>query len=158
MIKINLTGIPIEDGRSPRGRFRRLSQDISGALAGLNGLGKRGLVQPFEIELVRLPAGAVNWPYHSHSAQWELYLILSGRGVVRTPEGFAHIREGDCLLHPPGEPHQITNRGAVDLVYYVIADNPASDVCHYPDTNKWSLPGQPNPVRVRPSDYYDGEE
>src|SRR5215471_40120 len=104
MIKINLTGIPIEKVTSPRGQYRCLTQDISRALSGLNGLGKAGLVQPFQVELIRLPPGAVNWPYHSHSAQWELYLILSGRGHVRTPEGFTDVREGDCVLHPPGEP------------------------------------------------------
>jgi uncharacterized cupin superfamily protein len=121
-------------------------------------MAKSGLKQPFEVEMIRLPAGAVNWPYHSHSAQWEFYMIIAGRGQVRTPDGIADIREGDCLIHPPGEPHQIKNTGASDLVYYVVANDPPSDVCHYPDTNKWSLPGQPVPVRVQASDYYDGEE
>jgi uncharacterized cupin superfamily protein len=158
MNKINLAEIPIERSCSPKGRFRRLCQDISRALAGVNGLGRSGLTQPFEVELVRLPSGAVNWPYHSHSNQWELYLVLSGRGLVRTPSGTSPIREGDCLVHPPGEPHQITNTGATDLVYYVIANDPPVDICHYPDTNKWSLPGQASPVKIQPSNYYDGEE
>jgi len=158
MNKINLVEIPIEAGRSPKGRFRRLSQHISSALTGLNGLGRSGIAQPFEVDLVRIPAGAVNWPYHAHSAQWELYLIISGRGQVRTPQGTADLREGDCLIHPPGEAHQIRNTGAMDLVYYVIANNPSSDVCHYPDTNKWLLPGQPDPVRIEQSSHYEGEE
>src|SRR5262245_40693986 len=155
MNKINLAGIPIEQHRSPKGRYRRLSQHLSRALSGINGLARSGLAQPFEVELVRLPAGAVNWPYHSHSSQWEVYLVLSGRGQVRTPAGHANIREGDCLLHPPGEPHQIINKGATDLVYYVIADNPSADVRHYPDSGKWTLPGQLNPVRIQPAEYYE---
>ena len=158
MNKINLAEIPFENGRSPKGQYRRLSQHISQALTGVNGLGRSGLQQPFEVELVRVPAGATNWPYHSHSAQWEVYLIISGRGRVRTPGGSANLREGDCLVHPPGEPHQFKNTGATDLVYFVIANNPPSDIRHYPDTNKWSLPGQPQPVRLQPSNYYDGEE
>jgi uncharacterized cupin superfamily protein len=158
MNKINLARVPIESSRSPKGRFRRSRQDISRALTGVNGLGKNGLKQPFEVELVRVPAGAVNWPYHSHSAQWELYLIIAGRGRVRTPDGVAEVREGDCLLHPPGESHQMTNTGASDLVYYVIADDPPSDVCHYPDTNTWSLPGHSQPVKVETCSHYDGEE
>ena len=157
MNKINLAGIPMEHSRSPRGRYRRIQQDISAALAGSNGSGREG-EEPFSVGLVRLPAGAVNWPYHAHSAQWELYLILSGRGQARTPAGFTEVREGDCLLHPPGEPHQMINTGAADLVYYVIANSPASDVCHYPDTNRWSWPGQRNPSRLEPSAYYEGEE
>jgi uncharacterized cupin superfamily protein len=160
MNKINLAEIPIEKSRSPKGHFRRLSQHISQALTGVNGLGTSGLSQPFEVDLVRLPAGAVNWPYHSHSSQWEMYLIIAGRGQVRTPSGVGELREGDCVVHAPGEAHQITNTGATDLVYYIIADNPKSDVCYYPDTNKWQVPGLPVPVRVAaPSNnYYDGEE
>jgi len=160
MNKINVAEIAIEISRSPKGQFRRLSQHISEALAGVNGLGASGLAAPFQVELVRVPVGAINWPYHSHSAQWELYLILAGRGQVRTSGGLADLREGDCLVHPPGEAHQIRNTGATDLVYYIIADNPLSDVCHYPDSKKWRIPGSARPVRVAAvtSDCYDGEE
>ena len=157
MNRINLAEVPIEERRSPKGRFHLLSQDISRALAGANGLGKHGQ-QPFEVELVRLPSHATNWPLHSHSAQWEFYLIVSGRGQVRATSGVFDVREGDCFIHPPGEAHQLTNSGAADLVYYVIGDNPPSDVCHYPDSNKWAVPGMERPVRVQPASYYDGEE
>jgi uncharacterized cupin superfamily protein len=160
MNKINLAEISIERSRSPKGQFRRLSQHISQALAGVNGIGASGLNQPFEVDLVRVPAGATNWPYHSHSAKWELYLFLAGRGQVRTPGGIADVREGDCVIHPPSEAHQITNTGATDLVYYIVADNPASDVRHFPDTKKWLFPGQPGPVRVSAAagSCFEGEE
>ena len=158
MNEITLAGIPIETSRSPKSRFRRLSQNISRVLGGLNGLAKVGLPQLFETELVRLPAGAVNWSYHSHSAQCELYLVISGRGQVRTPEGPVDIREGDCILHAPGQPHQIMNTGATDLIYHVVTNTPASDICHFPDSDKWLLPDRTHPVRVQSTDYYDGEE
>jgi len=157
MNKINLAEVPITEHKSPRGKFRLLSQHVSRALTGVNGLEKQDLKQPFEVEFVRLPPKAVNWPYHAHSAQWEFYHIISGRGQVRTPAGNFSVQEGDCLVHPPNEPHQMTNTGAVDLIYYVVADNPPSDVIHYPDSKKIKLPGQ-DPVRVQPANYYDGEE
>ena len=158
MNKVNLADISPEESASPKGRYRRVRLNLAVALAAKrNGAPVPGNC-PFEVELVRLPPRATNWPYHAHSVQWELYLIVSGRGQVRTPQGVLEIREGDCLQHPPGEAHQLTNTGAADLIYYVIADNPASDACHYPDSDKWSLPGQPKPVRVRPAEYYDGEE
>jgi uncharacterized cupin superfamily protein len=160
MNKINLAEISIEKSRSPKGQYCRLSQHISQALAGVNGIGSSGLAQPFEVDLVRIPAGTTNWPFHSHSAKWELYLILVGRGQVRTPKGIADVREGDSIIHPPGEAHQITNTGATDLVYYIVSDNPASDVRHFPDTNKWLVPGLPNPVHVAgvAGNCYEGEE
>ena len=158
MKKINLATVPVDETKSPKGRFRHFSQDISAAIQAGNGEKSRSAPCPFEIELVRLPPRAVNWPYHSHSAQWEFYMIVAGRGQVRTPAGTVAVCEGDCLVHPPGEAHQLTNTGAVDLIYYVIADNPESDSCHYPDSNKWALPGHSKPVRVTPAEYYDGEE
>jgi len=160
MNKINLAEISIEKSRSPKGQYRRLSQHISQALAGVNGIGSSGLAQPFEVDLVRVPAGASNWPFHSHSAKWELYMIIAGRGQVRTPDGTADVREGDCIVHPPREAHQITNTGATDLVYYIISSNPESDLRHFPDTNKWLIPGQPGPVKVSAAanSCFDGEE
>ena len=158
MNRINLSAVPIEERKSPKGRFHLFSQDMARAMKSNNGENSSVDQCPFEVEVIRLPPRAANWPYHSHSAQWEFYLIVSGRGQVRTPARVTEVREGDCFAHPPNEAHQLLNTGAVDLVYYVIADNPASDACYYPDSRKWSLPGQPKPVRVQPSDYYDGEE
>ena len=67
--------------------------------------------RPFDVELTRLPPGAVNWPFHSHAAQWELFLVLAGQGKARTPEGVVALAAGDCLLFAPGEAHQLTNPG-----------------------------------------------
>ena len=158
MKKINLGTVTEDECKSPKGRFRLFSQDISAAMRQGNGEKSRAMPWPFEVELVRLPPRAVNWPYHSHSAQWEFYMIITGRGQVRTPAGLTDVREGDHILHPPGEAHQLINTGATDLVYYVIADNPASDVCHYPDSNKLKVPGQSKLLRVQPAEYFDGEE
>lgn len=158
MHKVNLSTVAADESQSPKGRFRQFRQDISAALRQSNGGQLRGVPCPFEVELVRLPPRAANWPYHSHSAQWEFYMIVAGRGQVRTPAGTSEVRKGDCLMHPPGEAHQLINTGAVDLIYYVIADNPPSDVRHYPDSRKHSLPGQAKPVRIQPTELYDGEE
>ena len=160
MNKINLAEISIQKSRSPKGAVRPVGQTPSQALAGVNGIGASGIEQPFEVDLVRIPAGATNWPFHSHSVKWELYLFLAGRGQVRTPNGTSDVREGDCVIHPPGEAHQITNTGATDLVYYIVSDNPPSDVRHFPDTNKWHLPGHQAPLRLTSvsNNCFDGEE
>jgi uncharacterized cupin superfamily protein len=158
MKRINLSVLAAEENKSPKGRFRLFRQDVSSALRQGTGEKSPALAWPFEVELVRLPPRAANWPYHSHSAQWEFYIILAGRGQVRTPAGTTDVREGDYLMHPPGEAHQLVNTGATDMIYYVVADNPPSDVRHYPDSNKLSVPGQAKPVRVQPVEYYDGEE
>jgi len=158
MKKINLTAVPAQEARSPKGRFCQFSQDVLAALRQTNGDRLSGGQFPFEIKIVCLPPRAASGPYRSHSARWVYYQILSGRGAVRTPAGDIEVREGDCILHPPGEAHQLRNTGAVDLICHFITDNPAADACYYPDSNKWSLPGHSKPVRIHPTELYDGEE
>jgi len=102
------------------------------------------------LEYNRLPPGAVNYPFHFHSAQWELYVVVSGKGLVRDEKGRTEVVAGDTFVFPPGQAHQISNSGTEDLVYYVIADNPIGECCYYPDSKsgsrhlprsaRWDLP------------------
>jgi len=98
-------------------------------------------------------------PYHSHSAQWEFYHVIAGRGVVRDQDGTTSIETGDAFIYPPGQPHQITNDGGEDLILYVVADNPIGESCHYPDSGKWLVRSpEGRLIRSEGLDYYDGEE
>src|SRR5439155_23792803 len=86
---------------------------------------------PFDLELTRVPPGKPNFPYHSHSAQWELYLVIAGKGSVRDENGTTEVVAGDAFIFGPNEPHQIPNSGEEDLVYYVIADNPIGEYAYF---------------------------
>lgn len=94
---------------------------------------------PFDVEICRVPPGKSPYSYHSHSAQWEFYHVISGSGVVRHQEGTTPIEKGDAFLFKPNEPHQITNDGAQDLILYVVADNPLGESYHHPDSNEWTV-------------------
>jgi uncharacterized cupin superfamily protein len=97
--------------------------------------------------------------YHSHSAQWEFYHVISGSGVVRHKDGITPIEAGDAFIFKPGEPHQITNDTAEDMLVYVVADNPMSDTYHHLDSNKWGVPfPERTYIRSEGLDYFDGEE
>ncbi len=148
MKKINFAKIPVEKWTSPKGKFGVRSQDTSRAL------GRRGV--PFELERVVVPPGKANFPYHLHSTEWEMYIVIRGTGQIRTPAGKQRIVAGDVLMCPPNEPHQIINHSPRDLEYYVIANNAGPDVCYYPDSKKWAIPGKV--VRVTKAKYFDGEE
>ena len=113
---------------------------------------------PFEVELVRMPPKAKNFPYHSHAAEWEFYLIVSGTATMRAGRRTVKLKAGDCVLNSPGEAHQITNTGRRDLLYYVIANNAPTDVWHYPDSKKWGGHAIGKFFRLREASYYDGEE
>jgi uncharacterized cupin superfamily protein len=109
-----------------------------------------------------VPAGKHNFPYHAHSAQWELYLIVSGQGTVRHKNGTTEISGGDAFIFGPDEAHQLSNTGSQDLVYYVIADNPIGESAYYPDSKKWkanrSSPTDRVVIKGAETGYFDGEE
>ena len=146
---------------SPRGKFAGAGKEVSEEL-GRNpkstDLNER---HPFDVEMLRIPAGKTPYPYHSHSAQWEFYHVLAGSGTVRHAEGLTEIGPGDAFIFKPNEPHQIINTSDADLVLYVVADNPIGETFYYPDSGKWGVP-IPQRTIIRSDadalDYYDGEE
>ena len=163
MKRVNQNELPWVERASPNGRFHKFTPNLSRALAAEPAGPALPGRPPFEVEIMRLPSGAANYPFHSHSAEWECYLIVSGTGAMRGPEGQANLklRPGDCVMCPPGDAHQILNDGDADLHYYVIANNVPSEVWHYPDSDKWGfvLPSGDD-VYFRKSDvnYWDAEE
>jgi uncharacterized cupin superfamily protein len=151
MQKINTNSLKETPWASPKGKFAGTSKDVSEAL-GRQPLSTDALERhPFDVEITRVPPGKAAYPYHSHSAQWEFYHVISGRGVVR--------HEGGTTAIEPGEPHQIINDGADDLIFYVVADNPFGESCHYPDSGKWLIRSPERRLMRAPGlEYYDGEE
>lgn len=144
---------------SPAGKFASYGKEISEAL------GRKPLStdmmerHPFDVEICRIPPGKIPYPYHSHSAQWEFYHVISGQGTVRHRDGSTPIETGDAFIFPPGEPHQLINDSAGDLILYVVADNPIGESCHYPDSQKWLVRSpERRLIRSEGLAYYDGEE
>jgi uncharacterized cupin superfamily protein len=158
MHKINTKDITEELWVSPKGKFGTADRNISIALGrdpASTDLAKR---QPFDVEICRIPAGKSVCPYHSHSAQWEFYHILSGTGTARDRDGQTPVGPGDAFIYGPGEAHQLT-AGSEDLLMYVVADNPLGEVCYYPDSKKWLVRvPERTIIRSESLDYHDGEE
>ena len=161
MRKVNLKDIPEQEKKSPKGKFARMTKNISIALGRQQDsldLTKR---HPFDLALVRIPKGKTLCPYHTHAAESELYLVVSGRGNVRDKDGVTEVGPGDAFLFQPGEAHQLSNAGDEDFVYYVIADNPRGDSCYYPDSGKFAVMKEgSNEVITKgtETDYFDEEE
>ncbi len=160
MRKINLSEVTESERKSPKGKYRSYRQEVSVALGrdpDSPDLSKR---HPFDLMLTRIPPGASYCPYHAESAQFEFYLVVSGRGQVRDESGLTEVGPGDAFFFAPGEAHQTSNAGDKDFVYYVVADNPIGDSCYYPDSKKWAVPGATGNLILKgePTDYFDGEE
>ena len=144
---------------SPKGKFAMSGKNVSielGRDAESTDLMAR---HPFDVEICSIPSGKALCPFHSHSAQWEFYHVISGTGKVRHEDGEESIGVGDAFLFKPGEAHQMINDSDGDLVFYIVADNPIGESCHYPDSGKW-LVRSPERALIRSEalDYFDGEE
>lgn len=159
MKKVNTSQLEELAWSSPKGKFAGAGKQVSEALGRepeSTDLRKR---HPFDVEILRIPPGKAAYPYHSHSAQWEFYHVISGRGLVRHEGGTTTVGPGDAFLFEPGQAHQLSNDGAEDLVVYVVADNPIGESCHYPDSGKWFVRSpERRLLRSEPLDYFDGEE
>jgi uncharacterized cupin superfamily protein len=159
MRKINTHHVTELTWTSPKGKFGGAGKQVSEEL-GRNPIATDLLERhPFDVEIQRLSPGKSSCPYHSHSAQWEFYHVISGRGVARDESGRTPIEPGDAFIFKPGQAHEIINDGTEDLILYVVADNPIGESCHYPDSGKW-LVRSPEPQLIRSGslEYYDGEE
>jgi uncharacterized cupin superfamily protein len=160
MKKVNTKTLEEISWSSPKGKFVGAGIEVSEALGRdprSTDLMKR---HPFDVEILRVPAGKTPYPYHSHSAQWGFYHVISGKGIVRHKDGKTEIEEGDAFIFEPNQPHQFFSEVTEDLVVYVIADNPIGESCHYPDSRKIAANTSESRglFRADQLDYYEGEE
>lgn len=144
---------------SPRGKYARANRDVSiglGRKPDSTDLNER---HPFDVQICRIPPGKRRCPYHLHTSQWEFFHVISGTGKVRHKDGVTALESGDAFIFRPGEPHQLINDSAEDLVLYIVADNPLSEACYYPDSSKWLIEAPNGQIlRAQPVDYFEGEE
>lgn len=159
MRKINTTDLSELTWVSPKGKFAGAGKQVSEGLGRVPSSTDLMDRHPFDVEICRIAPGQTPYPFHSHSAQWEFYHVISGRGIVRHQDGTTPIEPGDAFIFLPGQPHQLTNNSSEDLILYVIADNPIGESCYFPDSKKWMVRSpERRMLRSEALDYFDGEE
>ena len=158
MKTLQIADLPWTESKSPTGKYHSFFKDISLALGGVKNTGTWGGGHPFDLQLRRVPPGAAVCPLHAHTAQWELFVVVSGEATVRLGDTRHVVHAGEAFVHAPGTAHQMTNTGDVDFVFYVIADNLIADSTYYPDSKKWAMKPQGKVFRMAEVGYYDGEE
>ncbi|MDZ4288718.1 MAG: cupin domain-containing protein [Prosthecobacter sp.] len=159
MNKVNTNEMAEMTWASPKGKFAGAGKEVSEALGRKPTSTDLKERHPFDVEILRVPPGKTPYPYHSHSAQWEFYHVISGTGIIRHEKGNTAIVAGDAFIFEPDQPHQIINDSAEDLIMYVVADNPIGESGHYPDSNKWVVRSpEKRLVSSEGMEYYEGEE
>lgn len=108
-----------------------------------------------------LDPGKYSYPYHSHRNAEEMFVVLSGKAMLRTPEGFRELEEGDIAFFEMGDTgaHQLYNHTEQPFVYLDLGTKSSIDVCDYHDTGKTGiLPYRELHNKADQADYFAGEE
>ncbi len=114
-----------------------------------------------KFDVKSIDPGKYSYPYHFHRNAEELFVILSGKATLRTPEGFEEISEGDIIYFEigPDGAHQIYNHTNEPCKYIDIRTFTGLDVCEYPDSGKVNI--LPHREVYQTGDrvnYYSGED
>jgi len=117
----------------------------------------------FNVSVYEVPPGKSAVPYHYHLRNEEVFFILSGTGMLKSPEGERAVSAGDFLYFPNNEAgaHKITNMSEAEPLVYAdfdITHDP--EVAFYPDSGKVGIFGKGHRLvfpESRNVDYYEGE-
>ena len=111
-----------------------------------------------------LPPGKSSCPFHYHTANEEVFYIISGSGIFETPDTKYKIKAGDILVCPAGKngAHKIINPSETEnLVYLDVDTNNTPDIVYYPHSNKIGIRAaggiHDNYGADNKLNYYDGE-
>ncbi len=116
-----------------------------------------------KVSVYEIPPGKSAYPYHYHTQNEEVFYIISGRAVLRTPAGERKVKAGDFLFFPAEESgaHKLTNASEKDMLVYIDFDTKNDvDVAFYPDSAKIGVWGKGINQLYNTSDnigYYENE-
>ena len=123
----------------------------------------RGQANHTQVSVYEVPPQKAAYPYHYHLQDEETFYILSGEGLLKTPEGEKRVSAGDMLFFPAGSEgaHKLTNTSLTEKLVYIDFDVIHDlDAAIYPDSGKIGVWGK-DINRVYPLDanvdYYKGE-
>ncbi|MCL2658287.1 MAG: cupin domain-containing protein [Betaproteobacteria bacterium] len=119
-------------------------------------IGQRLGAQKLGYGIVAIAPGKRAFPYHTHLANEEMFLVLEGSGEIRIGEQVYPITQGDVIACPAGgreTAHQIINTGAVELRYLAVSTRLSPEVAEYPDAGSFAVlaerpasAGKPSPM------------
>jgi uncharacterized cupin superfamily protein len=140
------------------------SADPEGYRAGEDRVGARIGATQLGATVYELPPGQSICPYHYEYPEEEWLLGLSGRVVLRTPEGEEEIGPMDVACFPMGPEgaHKVTNRTEETARVVMFSTKPQVSVAVYPDSGKMlaNTGNREDRLMARREsavDYYDGE-
>ena len=119
------------------------------------------------VSVYEIPPGKSAYPYHYHFQSEEVFYIISGNAILRTPEGEVTVKAGDILAFPACEEgaHKLTNISESEMLIYIdFSTYHSPEVSFMPDSGKSVIYGKGLKRIVYNNrevdcevDYYEGE-
>lgn len=104
-----------------------------------------GEVEKCSVSFMELLPGNYAYGYHYHESNEEVFYIISGTGIVRTPQGEITVNAGDAITFPAGPEgaHVIRNGSETEkLVYIDFGAVTVPEIVHLPDFGKIMVVGK----------------
>lgn len=128
-------------------------------------IGKRLGAELLGGSLYEIPPGEKTWPYHYELGCEEWLIAISGRAMLRGPDGERELAPGDVAVFPegPAGAHQVLNRSEEPCRVLILSSKSPVAIVHYPDSAKVGLwtesGGYQAMLRSEPDlDYWEGEK
>lgn len=122
-------------------------------------LGKKFGAQKLGFHYESIDPKNFSCPYHYHTGEEEMFLVLEGEAVVRRNGEFRKVGPGDLIFYELGEKtaHNMYNHTDKPFKFLAISNWGEEDTCFYPDSKKQT---SPNGVLQNGQvvDYYKDEE
>lgn len=94
---------------------------------------------------VEVEPGNYAYGYHYHESNEEVFYIIGGTGIIRTPNGEITVKAGDAITFPTGSEgaHAIRNGSETEkLVYIDFGAVTVPEIVHLPDFGKIMVVGK----------------
>jgi uncharacterized cupin superfamily protein len=135
-------------------------------------LGRQAGCEKLGASLYELPPGASSFPLHTHHANEELIIVLSGRPTLRGLDTERELSPGDLVACPTGRDgaHRLDNRQSDAVRVLIVSTMLYPEINEYPDSGKvmvrnYPAGGEPPAESLemilrtdaRETDYFAGE-
>ena len=106
-----------------------------------------------------LPPGKLSCPYHFHTDEEEVFIILEGQALLRQNNVKRVVKKGDLLFFKSGPEgaHQLFNHTDLPMKYLDLSTNRDTGHVEYPDSKKINIGDGHIYKQDDQVEYYDGE-
>ena len=119
-------------------------------------VGEQAGAERLGASLYEVPPGQAMFPYHAHTANEELLIVLRGKPHLRSPGGWRQLEEGEVVAAPVGPEgaHQVQNRTEESVRVLVISEMNAPEIVFQPDSGKFVAGTRPPGGKSKEGDLF----